>query len=101
MRHWITVLGFAALLVGCSGEAQTAQEEQVSSASNELMIGGGFGAASCPGGKSPACVVCNNGCKYACAGDYTCEADKNFCSYSPGKCTTLSFAPTFGGTFMY
>ena len=102
MRTWIHAASLAlALIAGCAGDIAPSEGE-VGASSEELRIGsGGLGAASCPGGGSPACVVCNNGCKYACSGDYTCDTAPSVCSYSPGQCTTLSFAPIGGGIIMY
>ncbi len=83
-----------ALFAGCA--AQTApQPEEVEGASEELRIGS-FGVASCPGGGSPACVVCNGGCKSSCSGDYTCDTAPGVCSYSPGVCTTTNPTPSIG-----
>lgn len=98
MTRIAIVLGML-VLGGCAAETMPEETGEVGAASEELQGrgGGGLGLASCPGGSSPACVVCNGGCKTACTGDYTCDTAPGVCSYSPGQCRTSSLTPGFGG----
>lgn len=95
-------VGLFLMASACAAETNVGDEsvgdENVGSSAEALRIGG-FGVASCPGGGSPQCVVCNNGCKSACSGDYTCDTAPGVCSYSPGQCSTSNVSPTF--TFRY
>ncbi|HMJ10821.1 MAG TPA: hypothetical protein VK524_05410 [Polyangiaceae bacterium] len=106
MRSWVSGVWLCALLAGAcsaeSGDAPAAEEaEQTSSTSDELRISTGVADNTCPGGGSPACVVCNNGCKWACAGDYSCQTGGGICAFTHGVCKTVSFAPIGGGFATY
>lgn len=114
MARWVVGVWLCAFLSGAcsaeSGQPPAPDEEATSStsgtseASQELRMGGVGATDSCPGGGSPSCVVCNNGCKWACAGDYKCQTGGGICAYTIGNCKTVSFAPIGGigtfGTFM-
>jgi hypothetical protein len=107
MARWVVGVWLCAFLGACSAESgdapssgeEGASEETTSSTSEELMIGTGLGTTTCPGGGSPACVVCKNGCQWSCAGDYKCGTGGGFCWYTEGQCKTVSFAPIFGGGY--
>jgi hypothetical protein len=76
------------VLFGCAadvGSESNSEDEsaELGSSSEALSIGGGgLGVASCPGGGLPMCVVCDNGCKTACYGGYTCNTEPSVCSYT-------------------
>jgi len=111
MARWVLGVWLCAFLSGaCSAESgeppapddePTSSEGPTSSTSEELRMGGLGNTATCPGGASPACVVCKNGCQWSCAGDYSCGTGGGFCWYTEGQCKTVSFAPIGGiGIFM-
>jgi hypothetical protein len=108
MARWVVGVWLCAFMAGAcsaeSGEPPAPDDEATSatsSTSEELRIGGGLGNTdTCPGGGSPSCVVCKNGCQWSCAGDYKCGSGGGFCWYTEGQCKTVSFAPV-GGIFIY
>ena len=73
----------------------------------EAAVNGGFGLnPECPGGGSPACVVCSGiQCTAACNGDYTCDIVRNRegtveqCSYDDNNCETAT--PMFRGWLLW
>ena len=107
MARWVVGVWLCASLTGAcaaeSGEPPASDEETTSATSQtseELRIGGYGNTDTCPGGSSPSCVVCKNGCQWSCAGDYKCGSGGGFCWYTEGQCKTVSFAP-IGGIGVY
>jgi hypothetical protein len=98
MEKWLAPLAFVfSCVCGCSGGVPSGEDqhsaretESVATNQSELRLND-TGTSTCPGGRSPACVVCDQGCKYSCGGGYTCNTGGGFCWYTSG-CTTLTFS---------
>ncbi len=113
MKHLTTLVPFC-LAVGVGllsgGIERRVSERPVIPAATALSVSGW--GTECPGGVSPACVVCGGKggveCIAACTGDFTCERLRDpdthkpeGCMYTQGVCRTINPVPTFGWAASY